>query len=248
MTSSTRQSPTDQAPAERPPPLRLYLIRHGETAWSLSGRHMGRTDMDLSIPGRQQAQALATWLHNVRFDHVRASPLQRARQTCRLAGLAPTEQVEPDLAEWDYGDYEGLYTADVRRHRPHWVLQQDGCPGGESPAQVAERTDRLLARLRTLQGNVALFSHAQFGAALAMRWIGLPVLQARHFTLLPASVSVLGLDARHAGVPVIALWNAVAPERPESPFSTGPADPAARRRALERWENEGGEVPPPSTA
>lgn len=183
---------------------RIYLIRHGETAWSLSGRHTGRTDVPLTARGEQEARALAPELSAVAFDLVLASPAQRARRTCELALPASTASIEPDLAEWDYGDDEGRRTAEILQERPDWNLFRDGCPGGESPAQASDRADRLLARLRAREGTVALFSHGHFGRALAARWIGLPVLEARGFLLSTASLSVLGFER---SAPVIALWN-----------------------------------------
>ena len=154
---------------------RQYLIRHGETAWSLSGQHTGRTDIPLTEQGEQDARKLGERLHAVRFRRVFTSPLQRARRTCELTGLNEVAEIEPDLAEWDYGDYEGQRPVDIRKGRPDWNLFRDGCPRGESPAQVSERADRLIARLRTLEGNIAIFSHGHFGRVLAARWIGLRV-------------------------------------------------------------------------
>jgi broad specificity phosphatase PhoE len=137
------------------------------------------------------------------------SPLQRARRTCELAGLGEIAEVEPDLAEWDYGDYEGQRPEEIRKARPDWNVFRDGCPGGESPVQVSERADRLFARVRTLEGNVALFSHGHFGRVLGARWIGLEIRQAQHLLLSTASVSILGYEHNAAEVPEIALWNAV---------------------------------------
>jgi probable phosphoglycerate mutase len=148
---------------------RLYLIRHGETAWSLSGQHTGRTDIPLTEQGEQDARKLAERLRTVRFSRVFTSPLQRARRTCELAGLGDVAEIEPDLVEWDYGDYEGQFSLDTRKRRPDWNLYRDGGPGGESPAQVSERADHLIARFRTLEGNIAIFSHAQLGRVLATR-------------------------------------------------------------------------------
>ena len=190
-----------------PDPLRLYLIRHGETEWSLSGRHTGRTDIALTANGEDEARALGKRLRAIPFGQVLTSPLKRARQTCALVGLDKTPEVEPDLAEWDYGDYEGQRSSDIRNGRPDWDVYRDGCPHGEMPAQVSDRTDRLLTRLRPLTGNIALFSHGQFGCVLAARWIGLAVAEARHFTLGTASVSILAFDPHHPDVTVIALWN-----------------------------------------
>ena len=190
----------------------LCLVRHGETAWSLSGQHTSRTDIPLTEKGEQDARKLAERLRTVKFSHVFTSPLQRARRTCVLAGLGEVAEIEPDLVEWDYGDYEGQRPADIREARPGWNVFRDGCPGGESPAQVSERADRLIARLRTLEGNIAIFSHGHFGRVLAARWIGLQIRQAQHLLLSTASVSVLGYEHNLAEVPAIILWNAVSKE------------------------------------
>jgi broad specificity phosphatase PhoE len=135
------------------------------------------------------------------------SPSQRAQNTCQLAGLGAAAATEPDLAEWHYGDYEGVRSADIRKTRPDWNIWRDGCPHGEMPLQVSDRANRIIARLRKLDGNVALFSHGQFGAALAARWIGLPLAAGGHFALETASISVLGYQTGHPDVPVIARWN-----------------------------------------
>jgi probable phosphoglycerate mutase len=149
----------------------LYLIRHGETPWSLSGQHTGRTDIPLTSQGEQDVRTLAEALRRVKFSRSFTSPRQRARQTCELVGLDAVAEIEPDLVEWDYGDYEGQRSVDIRKHQPDWSLFRDGCPHGESPAGVADRADRLIAQLRTLQGNVAIFSHGHFGRVLAARWM-----------------------------------------------------------------------------
>lgn len=188
---------------------RLCLIRHGKTAWSLSGQHTGRTDIPLTEQGEQDARKLAERLRAVRFSRVFTSPRQRARRTCELVGLDVVAQLEPDLAEWDYGDYEGLRSVDIRKGRPDWNLFQDGCPRGESPVEVSERADRMIARLRALKGNIAIFSHGHFGRVLAARWIGLPVRQAQHFLLSTASLSILGYEHNLAEESAIVLWNAV---------------------------------------
>jgi probable phosphoglycerate mutase len=191
-----------------PPPLRLYLIRHGETGWALTGQHTGLTDIPLTANGENQARSLGKHLRGIRFAHVLTSPLTRARKTCELVGLGKVPQIEPDLAEWNYGDYEGKRSVDIRKRRPEWDVFRDGCPRGEMPAQVSARADRLIARLRTLDGPVALFSHGQFGAVLAARWIGLPLVKAEHFQLDTASLSIFSFNPHHPEVPVIALWNA----------------------------------------
>ena len=190
-----------------PPPLRLYLIRHGETEWALSSRHTGRTDLPLTDNGEDEARELGMHLRDLPFTHVLTSPLKRARQTCALVGLDNTPEIEPDLAEWDYGDYEGKRSVDIRGERPNWNVFRDGCPNGEMPAQVSDRADLLIARLRTLDGKVALFSHGQFGGVLAARWIGLPLAKAQHFPLGTASVSILSFNPHHPEIPVINLWN-----------------------------------------
>jgi broad specificity phosphatase PhoE len=187
----------------------LYLIRHGETAWSLSGQHTGRTDIPLTEQGERDVRKLADRLRAVTFSRVFTSPLRRARRTCELAGFDKVEEIESDLAEWDYGDYEGQRPVDIRNGRPDWNLFRDGCPRGESPAQVSERADRLISRLRTLDNNIALFSHGSFGRVLAARWIGLSVMQAQHFLLSTASLSVLGYGHNLAEESAIVLWNAV---------------------------------------
>lgn len=190
--------------------LRLYLIRHGETEWTLASRHTDLTDIPLTANGEDESRELGKHLRDIQFAHVLTSPLKRARQTCELVGLDKVLEIEPDLAEWDYGDYEGKRSEDIRKRRPDWNVFRDGCPHGETPAQVSERADRLIARLRTLDGKVALFSHGQFGGVLAARWIGLPLVQARHFPLGTASLSIFSFNPHHPEVPVIALWNAAA--------------------------------------
>jgi len=183
------------------------LIRHGETAWSITGQHTGLTDIVLTARGEEEARALAPHLRTVQFTQILTSPLQRARQTCELAGFGAAAAVERDLVEWNYGDYEGKRTVDIQGERHGWNVWRDGCPHGETTANISDRADRLLSHLREASGNVALFSHGQFGSALAARWIGLAVLEAQHFALGPASISVLAHDAGHPSVPVIALWN-----------------------------------------
>jgi probable phosphoglycerate mutase len=188
-------------------PLNLYLVRHGETAWSLSGQHTGSTDIPLTTHGEDQARSLGAYLSKISFSRVLSSPRQRARRTCELLGLGTASEINPDLAEWDYGAYEGQRTIDIRKDRPNWDLWEDGCPGGEMPADVSARADRLIDYLSTLQGNVALVSHGHFGCALATRWIGLAVEEGRHFLIDPASLSILGVAPRSADVRAILLWN-----------------------------------------
>lgn len=194
------------------PPLHIHFMRHGETAWSLTGQHTGRTELPLTPHGEEMARGLASRLKGIHFSVVLTSPRLRARSTCELAGLAglgaSAARTDPNLAEWDYGEYEGLRSADIRALQPGWDVWKDGCPGGETPADVGTRADQLIDRLTSISGNVALFSHGHFGRVLAARWIGLPVRQGQHFTIDPASVSVLNFDARHPQRRVISLWNA----------------------------------------
>jgi probable phosphoglycerate mutase len=189
-------------------PLQIYFIRHGETEWSLSGQHTGRTDLPLTPHGEAMARQLAPTLTGLAFSLVLTSPRLRASSTCELSGLNATAMADPDLAEWDYGDYEGLRTAEIRKLHPDWDVWKDGCPGGESPTDAGQRADRLIERLRHLTGKVALFSHGQFGRVLAARWIGLPVPQGQHFAIDPASISILSFETAHPHRRVISLWNA----------------------------------------
>jgi broad specificity phosphatase PhoE len=188
--------------------LRLYLIRHGETEWSRSGQHTARTDFPLTTHCEDEARKLMPWLSHVQFAGVLTSPLQRARRTCELAGRGAAAVVEPDLAEWNYGDYEGRLSRDIHKERPGWNVFRDGCPNGEMPRQVSDRADRLIAGLRAPDGNVTLFSHGQFSRAFAMRWIELSVVQSQHFLLGTASLSILGSDPSHPKARVIELWDA----------------------------------------
>ena len=190
-----------------PAPLRLYLIRHGGTEWSLSGQHTGRTDLALTTRGQDEARTLKPVLRTIQFMRVLTSPARRAQETCALAGLGGSAEIEPDLAEWDYGEYEGRTSPDIRQERPGWEVFRDGCPGGESVEAVSMRADRLITRAAALNGNVALFSSGQFGCSLAVRWIGLPVLQAQHLVLGTASISVLAYNPAHPDLRVIAHWN-----------------------------------------
>ena len=192
---------------------RIYLVRHGETAWSLSGQHTGRTDLPLTAQGERDARGLTERLRAVQFSRVFTSPLMRARRTCELAELGKVAEIELDAVEWDYGDYEGQRPADIREARPGWHIFRDGCPRGETPTEVSQRADRLIARLRTLEGNIAIFSHGQFGRVLGARWIGLPAIQAQHFLLSTASLSILGYGHNLLDEPAIALWNSSAIEQ-----------------------------------
>lgn len=225
-------------------PLNLYLIRHSETEWSISGRHTSRTEIPLTEHGQKNASELGERLRTVQFTHVFTSPRQRAQQTCNLVGLTPIPQIEEDLAEWDYGDYEGLRVAEIYKIQPGWNVFRDGCPGGEMPVHISDRADRFISRLRTLNGNVALFTHGHFGCALAARWTKLPVIWGAHFTLGTASLSILGFEPSDPNLPIISLWNAFSPEMLKLlPTSSLDETRPARQLAIERWENEGGEIP-----
>ena len=225
--------------------LRLHLLRHGETAWSLTGQHTGLTDLPLTAQGEDEARALGLRLRGIAFSRVLTSPLQRARQTCALAAPVPQAEVEPDLVEWDYGDYEGLLGEDICRERPKWTIFHDGAPHGETPTQISSRADRLIARLRTMSGDIALFTHGHFGRVLAARWIGLAVQQARPFLLSTASHSILCFEHDQHDEPAIEQWNAVASEPPSPSLRTDTETPRTtlKQQAMERWENEGGEIP-----
>ena len=188
--------------------LSLYLFRHGQTEWSLSGQHTGRTEIPLTAQGEDEARALLPWVQQINFSHVLTSPRQRARRTCDLVGLGREAEIEPDLAEWDYGDYEGKRSSEICGERPDWNIFRDGCPNGEMPEQVSDRADRVIARLSMMSGNIALFSHGHFGPALAVRWISLRVDQGEHFQLSTASLSILSYNPSHLEVRVISLWNA----------------------------------------
>jgi len=186
----------------------LFLIRHGQTEWSLSGRHTGSTDLPLTGEGERRAILLRAALAPIRFDRVLTSPRLRARRTCTLAGLDGHAEIEPDLHEWNYGAYEGLTTAEIRTRQAGWDVFDFGCPQGESVAQASDRADRLLARIGAMDGTVALFSHAHFLRVLAVRWIGLPVAAGRHFELDTASLGVLGHEHPDSPVRTLIVWNA----------------------------------------
>ena len=188
---------------------RIFYVRHGETAWSLSGQHTGRTDLPLTTEGEEDAGRLAGRLRAVKFNRVFTSPLLRARRTSELAGLGAVAEIEPDAVEWDYGDYEGRRPEDIRMERPGWNIFEDGCPGGEAPGQVSERADRLIARLQKLEGNIAVFSHGQFGRVVGARWIGLPIAHALHFVLSTASISTLGYGHNIRGENAVLSWNCI---------------------------------------
>jgi probable phosphoglycerate mutase len=185
----------------------IYIARHGETAWTLSGQHTGLTDLPLTPQGECNARALADRLAGLDFAKVLTSPLQRASKTCALAGFGSMAEVDSELVEWNYGEYEGLTSAQIRAKRPDWQLFRDGCPRGESPAQVIERADNVLSRVRAVKGDLLLFTSGHFIRVLAARWIGLePSVTSMSFLLSTASLSAVGYD-HDLSRPVIRLWN-----------------------------------------
>jgi len=190
----------------------LYLARHGETAWTLSGQHTGRTDVPLTERGEQDARRLGDRLRGLSFAQVLTSPLQRASRTCELAGFGSAATQDRDLLEWNYGRYEGRTSADIHKERPDWDLFRDGCPDGEKAADVGARVDRVIARARAAQGDVLLFSSAHVLRVLAARWLGLEPGGGRYFLLATASLSVLGYE-HNRSQPVIRLWDDAGPGR-----------------------------------
>jgi broad specificity phosphatase PhoE len=184
----------------------VCLARHGETAWSLSGQHTGLTDIPLTERGERDARRLGERLQGRSFAKVLTSPLQRAARTCALAGFGTAAEVDKDLVEWDYGEYEGRRSAEIHVHRPDWQLFRDGCPGGESPLQMGARADRVVNRVRAVEGDVLLFSSGHFLRVLTARWLGLDPGAGRYFLLGTASLSTLGYEHSRAR-PVIRLWN-----------------------------------------
>ena len=184
----------------------LYLARHGETAWSLSGQHTGLTELPLTERGERNARNLGPRLAGLTFAKVFTSPLQRATRTCELAGFAAPAEVDRDLVEWNYGDYEGLRTAEIHDKRPEWQLFRDGCPGGESPDQIGARADRVVGRARAVNGDVLIFSSGHFLRVLAARWLGLEPVNGRLFMLKTGSLSALGYE-NELSQPVISLWD-----------------------------------------
>jgi broad specificity phosphatase PhoE len=184
----------------------IYMARHGETAWSLTGQHTGLTDLPLTPRGERNAKALGERLKSLKPSQVLVSPLQRARQTCDLAGFGNAVQIDDDLIEWNYGQYEGLTTAQIHETNPGWRVFRDGCPGGESVADVCSRADRVVARLRALDRSVLLFSSGHFMEMLCVRWLGLPADTATHLYLDTASLSIVGYH-RTKSNPVLRLWN-----------------------------------------
>ncbi|HET9394503.1 MAG TPA: histidine phosphatase family protein [Nitrospiraceae bacterium] len=185
----------------------VYLARHGETAWTLSRQHTGLTDLPLTERGERTARRLGERLKALTFTAVFTSPLQRAARTCELAGFKSVSEVDKDLVEWNYGQYEGRRTAEIRAERPDWELFRDGCPGGESPQEVGARADRVVKRVRAVPGNVLIFTSGHFMRVLATRWLGLePSVNCKFFMLSTASLSAVGYE-HDVSRPVIRLWN-----------------------------------------
>jgi probable phosphoglycerate mutase len=187
------------------PSQQVYLMRHGETAWSVSGQHTGTTDIPLTENGRRVAKLLQPVLTKETFALVLTSPLQRARETCALAGLGACAEIDRDLMEWDYGEYEGLTPQQIHAKNPGWMIFTDGCPGGESPEQVEARIDRVIAKVRAVEGQVALFAHGHVLRAFAARWLGLRAADGCHFLLDTATLNVM---SDYRGIPAVKRWNA----------------------------------------
>ena len=185
---------------------KIYLARHGETAWSLSGQHTGRTDIPLTEQGEENARQLGNRLQGLTVSHVFSSPLQRAMKTCALAGFGANVTPEPLLLEWNYGDYEGLTTAHIHAERPDWFIFRDGCPGGESPDQIAARCDEMIQKMKALQGDILIFAHAHILRMLTTRWLDLAPEEGRLYFLSTASLSILGYE-HDLTEPVMRLWN-----------------------------------------
>jgi broad specificity phosphatase PhoE len=184
----------------------VYLARHGETAWSLSGQHTGLTDIPLTERGEHNARQLGKRLEGITVAKVFTSPLQRAARTCELAGFSASAEILPDLVEWNYGNFEGLRTAEIQAKQPGWLVFRDGCPGGESPTQIGERADRVIEKVRAVEDSVLLFSSGHFLRVLAARWLALTTEAGKHLLLSTASLSILGYE-HDRSEPVIRLWN-----------------------------------------
>lgn len=183
----------------------VFVLRHGETEWSLNGRHTGITDIPLTENGRKVAELLQPLLAQVSFTLVLTSPLQRARETCAIAGLADKATIDPDLMEWNYGDYEGMTPQQIHEKAPAWMIFDDGCPRGEKPEEVGIRVDRVIAKVRETKGNVALFAHGHVLRVFGARWLDLPARAGRHFLLDTATLNILSY---YRGIPAIKRWNA----------------------------------------
>lgn len=186
------------------PQKKIYLVRHGETEWTLSGQHTGFSDIPLTANGEKQAEKIGKKLRGHTFGSILTSPLQRAERTCAIAGFSKAAKPDRDLVEWNYGDFEGLTSQEIRKTHPHWTIFSDGAPRGESVTDVGDRADRVLAKIQPLQGDVVLFSHGHFLRVLAARWLQLSPQEGRLFALDPGSISILGFEK---GLPVLFLWN-----------------------------------------
>jgi broad specificity phosphatase PhoE len=184
--------------------VNVFAIRHGETAWSLNGQHTGTTDIPLTDNGRRLAEQMRPLLAKEAFALVLCSPMQRARETCQLAGLGDSAVIDRDLVEWNYGAYEGLTPKQIRERASGWLIFRDGCPGGEAPEQVGARADRVIARARMAAGDVALFAHGHILRVLGARWIGLPAGAGQHFLLDTGTLCVLGY---YRDTPAVRVWN-----------------------------------------
>jgi probable phosphoglycerate mutase len=182
----------------------VFAIRHGETVWSRLGRHTGLTDIPLTESGREAAKQLEPILSRTAFDRVLSSPLERARATCELAGFAERMEIDADLVEWNYGEYEGLTPEEIEQRVPGWMIFSDGCPGGEMPAEVGLRVDRVIAKIRRVAGHVALFAHGHLLRVLAARWLGFPPAGGSRFLLDTSTLSILSY---YRDVPTLKTWN-----------------------------------------
>jgi len=185
----------------------LFLVRHGDTEWTVARKHTGRTDIPLNAMGEKRAAQLGERLRGFSFTHVYTSPLQRASKTCELAGFGAKAEVDRDLVEWDYGRFEGMLTADIVKERPNWELFRDGCPGGESPGDVAARADRFVAKAQKSTGNVVAFSSGHTIRMITARWLKMSPETARVFFCRPASIGVLGFEHDRRDEPVLQLWD-----------------------------------------
>jgi probable phosphoglycerate mutase len=191
--------------SNKPSVQEVYLIRHGETEWSLNGRHTGASDIPLTENGRGVARQWRPYAVTKTLELVLTSPLQRARETCELAGLGEHAQIDRDLTEWNYGEYEGLTPREIRARQPSWMIFNDGCPGGESPEQIGSRVDRVIARIRAVRGHAAVFAHGHVLRVFGARWLDQPASSGAHFMLDTATLCVL---SSYHGVPAIKRWNA----------------------------------------
>jgi probable phosphoglycerate mutase len=213
---------------------RLFLTRHGDTAWTESGQRTGRTDLPLNERGEVRARQIGEQLRRFSFNHVFTSPLQRARKTCELANFAAVAEVVPELTEWDYGQFEGKRTREIVQQRPSWDMFRDGCPGGESPEDVAARVDRFIARVRATSGDVLAFSSAHVIRVIVARWLGLPPVAGRFFLCRPASVGVLTFEHNNLDEPAIGLWNYVRQAEGEATARTGGTATEQEQKRLPR--------------